>query len=115
MSKGIITVLLHTVEYDTNGVCIDKDAEDILHDIICDRISSDEKTEGIEELELEDNEENRLPVDISWKIVNPKTEQWKQLAEKMYRYLIPESVVSFGQPIGLVQEYEELIKQQNEQ
>jgi predicted nucleic acid-binding Zn-ribbon protein len=76
--KGTMTVLLHTVEYDTNGIWIDEDAEDILHDIVCDRISCDKKTEGAEVLELEDNEENRLPVDVSWKIVNPEVDKLRQ-------------------------------------
>jgi hypothetical protein len=107
--KGTMTVLLHTVEYDTNGIWIDEDAEDILHDIVCDRISCDKKTEGAEILELEDNEENRLPVDVSWKIINPEAEEWRQLATTLYENL----------KHGFTQEaleqdlkqYEELIKQ----
>jgi hypothetical protein len=78
--KGTMTVLLHTVEYDTGNVVIDAHAEDILHDIIHDSIGFDKKTEGTEVLELEDNEENRLPVDVSWKIVNPEAEKWRQVA-----------------------------------
>jgi hypothetical protein len=109
MSKGTMTVLLHTVEYDTGNIVIDADAEDTLHDIIHDSIGFDKKTEGTEILELEDNEENRLPVDVSWKIVNPEAEEWKQLATTLYEDL----------KHGFTQEaleqdlkqYEELIKQ----
>jgi hypothetical protein len=109
--KGIMTVLLHTVEYDTNGVWIDEDAEDILHDIVCDRISCDKKTEGAEILELEDNEENRLPVDVSWKIINPEAEEWKQLAESIHSIL--QNTWGAGHPEidKWVTNYEELIKQ----
>ena len=104
MSKGIITVLLHTVEYDTDNVIIDADAEDTLHDIVCDRISCDEKIEGAEVLELEDDDENRLPVDVSWKIINPEAEQWKQIAATIreeYGKVIDEWIIR----------YEELKKQ----
>lgn len=148
MSKGIITVLLHTVEYDTGNIVIDADAEGTLHDEIYYEIEV-ENSSGELTAVLEDDEENPINVDVSWKIVNPEAEQWKQiaatireeyfkeidevtmcleeaikeryqwrqLAEKMYRYLLPESVISYpnemvtGQPIGLVREYEELIKQ----
>lgn len=109
-----MTVLLHTVEYDTNGVWIDEDAEDILHDIVCDRISSDKKTEGAEILELEDNEENRLPVDVSWKIVNPEAEEWRQLAENMYNVLGGYSNASYPYETmrtAVIKAYKELIKQ----
>lgn len=139
-----MTVLLHTVEYDTGNVVIDADAEETLHDIISARIDGESRSIGDEVLELEDEDtEEPINVDVRWKIINPEVEQWKQiattireeyfkeiddlteclgatienrhqwrqLAEKMYRYLLPESVISFGQPIGLVREYEELIKQ----
>lgn len=108
--KGTMTVLLHTVEYDTGNVVIDAHAEDILHDIIHDSIGFDKKTEGTEVLELEDNEENRLPVDVSWKIVNPEAEEWRQLAEKMYDWLTAYAYsqkIGKGHPVeGLLQEYE---------
>ena len=102
-----MTVLLHTVEYDTGNIVIDADAEDTLHDIVCDRISCDEKIEGAEVLELEDDDENRLPVDVSWKIINPEAEQWKQLA-KMFYEASTDNVVDVR---SAIYQYEKLIKQ----
>lgn len=53
-NKPTMIVLLHTIEYDTENVILDANAEEILHDMIADEIEYHETTGDEEALELED-------------------------------------------------------------
>jgi len=81
-NKPTMTVLLHTVEYDTENVIIDEIAEEDLSDMIADDIIHMGLKEGEEVLELEDDDENRLPVTVKWKIVNPEVAILKEEYEE---------------------------------
>lgn len=78
-NKPTMIVLLHTIEYDTENVILDANAEEILHDMIADEIEYHETTGDEEALELEDEEGNPLGVTVKWRIVNP----WREVASKL--------------------------------
>jgi hypothetical protein len=64
---------------------------------------------------LEDADGYILSVNVAWKIVNPEAKKWKELAESMYTQLKlwATTIVVETHPTKLVvKEYEELIKQQ---
>jgi len=122
MSKGIMKVLGHQIEYDAGNIVIDADAEETLSNAIADTIEIQEKLSGTETLylELEDTSEGALEeVLVTWTVViNP----WKEVADEfrdvmqsirscIYDWGKHEDIINWS--LELEKKYEQLIKEKN--
>ena len=112
MNKGTMTVLGHQVEYDTDNVVIDENAEETLQVAIMDAIEYEQKISGTENMTLEDEQGNQLLVTATWKIVNPEAEKWKSIAKKLYDAVISADEWSIYHLSTACNEYREAIKEQ---
>lgn len=98
MSKGVLTVLCHTIEYDSENIVLDENAKELLCEIIANSIELREETQGSEILELENLETGETIGDVSikWRVINPEADKWKEIADKLYKQLeIADNCISY--------------------